>query len=227
VKTVDFYFDYLSPFAYLASLEIEAICAAHQAAVTCRPVLFPALLDHWGQRGPAEIPPKAVHALKDCARYARSRSIAFRSPKFHPFNPLLALRSTCAASGDAEAFRIMHALYALGWARGGDLADPSEIHDALTGAGIDARPIMERAQSPEIKTKLREQTAAAVARGVFGIPTMFAGDELFWGRDQLSNLGSYLAGRDPLDGIDWTQFGPQGVGAWRSGVTGRDDAAKQ
>src|SRR3982750_3217164 len=95
-KTVDFYFDYLSPFAYLASLEAPELCAHRGACLRFRPVLFAGLLDHFGQRGPAEIPPKAIHAFHAALRYARSRGIPLRSPRFHPFKPLVALRATLA-----------------------------------------------------------------------------------------------------------------------------------
>src|SRR5262245_51613199 len=121
MPTVDFYFDYLSPFSYLASLRVREACSAANAAVAFRPVLFPALLNHWGQRGPAEIPPKSVHTFKECLRYALPRGIRFRAPKLHPFNPLLALRATWAAESEDERQRVTAALYALGWADGGDL----------------------------------------------------------------------------------------------------------
>lgn len=219
MRTVDFYFDYLSPFSYLASREISEVCARGGAAVTFRPVLFPAVLDHWGQRGPAEIPPKSVHTFKECLRHALLRSIPFRAPRLHPFNPLLALRVTWAAGDAVERERTAHALYALGWGQGGDLSARDEIEQQLTAAGLPAAQLLERAQTPEIKALLRSETEQAIARGVFGVPTMFVEDELFWGVSQLQNVELYLMGRDPLEGRDWKELAPQGVGAWRRGVS--------
>lgn len=218
MKTVDFYYDYLSPFAYLASLRVREVCSAANAAVVFRPVLFPALLNHWGQRGPAEIPPKAAHTFKECLRYALPRNLPFRAPKLHPFNPLLALRVNWAAASEDERERVAGVLYALGWAQGGDLSSRDEIEAALTAAGLPAAELLERAQSDAVKQLLRTETDAAIARGVFGIPTMAVGDELFWGVSQLDNLTLYLTGRDPLLNVDWKQFAPQGMGAWRRGV---------
>lgn len=147
MNTVDFYFDYLSPFSYLASLRVREVCAAAGAEVVFRPVLFPALLNHWGQRGPAEIPPKSVHTFKECLRYALARGQRFRAPKLHPFNPLLALRATWAADSEDERQRAAAALYALGWADGGDLSSSDEIQAALTSAGLPA-PSSSSARSP-------------------------------------------------------------------------------
>jgi 2-hydroxychromene-2-carboxylate isomerase len=219
MKIVDFYFDYLSPFAYLASLQISGVCMRANASVSFRPILLPALLDHWGQRGPAEIPPKAVHTYKECLRYALTHGIAFRAPQMHPFNPLLSLRVTSAAESDAARERVAHALYALGWARGADLGSASEIEQTLTAAGFPAPELLERARTPEIKHLLRAETERAIARGVFGVPAMLVDDELFWGLDQLPNLELYLTGRDPLAGLDWKEFAPRGSSAQRRGVS--------
>lgn len=218
MRVVDFYYDYLSPFAYLASVEIADVCRRGHARLVYRPILFPALLNHWGQRGPAEIPPKARHTLKECLRYALPRGIPLRAPRLHPFNPLLALRVTCAADSEAERRAITHALFALGWVQGGDLSAPEEIAQALSAAGLRTSELMELAQSPALKKHLREQTDAAIARGVFGVPTMLVDDELFWGVSQLPNLELYLTDRDPLTGLDPAQFVSHGVGAWRPGV---------
>jgi 2-hydroxychromene-2-carboxylate isomerase len=212
--TVDFYFDYLSPFAYLAARELPELARAAGAEVRYRPILFAAVLDHWGQRGPAEIPPKALHTYKECLRYAVVRGIPLRAPRLHPFNPLLSLRVTWAAA-EAERARVCAALYDLVWARGGDLTSEAEVGAALTAAELPAAALIARAQAPEIKARLRDETAAAIARGVFGVPTMIVGDELYWGVSQLDHVAQHLAGRDPLAGLDWRSYVPDGAGATR------------
>jgi 2-hydroxychromene-2-carboxylate isomerase len=219
VPTVDFCFDYLSPYAYLASLEIPELCRRTGAELRMRPVLFAGLLDHWGQRGPAEIPPKGRHGFRECLRHALSRGIPLRSPRHHPFRPLTSLRVSLAEVSGKDQPLAIRTLFTLGWARGGDLGSDAEISAALDAAGLDGRALLERAARPDAKARLREETEAAIARGVFGIPTMLVGDELFWGLDQLRWLELHLRGEDPLARVDLEALRGQGPAAWRTGVT--------
>lgn len=218
MASVDFYFDYLSPYAYLAAREIGPLCERRGVELRLRPVLFAGLLDHWGQRGPAEIPPKGRHAFRECVRYARLHDVPLRSPRHHPFRPLTALRvSLPEVSGDAQALAI-RLLFDMGWGQGGDLGSDAEIAAALDAGGLDGPRLVSNAAEPDPKTLLREQTEAACARGVFGIPTMLVGDELFWGLDQLRYLELHLDGKDPLAGVDIDSLTGQGPAAWRTGI---------
>lgn len=218
MKSLDFYFDYLSPYAYLAALEIPSLCERHDVELRMRPVLFAGLLGHWGQRGPAEIPPKGAHAFRECLRYALLRDIPLRSPRQHPFRPLTALRVSLAQVSGADQLRVIRALFEHGWARGGDLGDDGEIEAALDAAGLDGTALVARTAESENKECLREETKAAVGRGVFGIPTMIVQDELFWGLDQLRYVELFLEGKDPLASVDVDERRAQGRGAWRSGI---------
>jgi len=220
---VDFYFDYLSPYAYLASREIPALCERKGVELHLKPVLFAGLLNHWGQRGPAEIPPKATHTAKECMRHALLREIPFRPPRHHPFNPLTALRASLAEVAGDEQLHVMRAIYDMGWGGGGDLGNPEEIASALSAAGLDGAAIVERANSPLAKEALRRDTADAIARGVFGIPTMLAGDELFWGLDQLDHLELFLEGKDPLADVNFDELDFHGPSAWRTGVSRHEE----
>ena len=220
MKILELHFDYLSPFAYLASIEVPAIAARHGAELVLRPVLFPALLDHFGQRGPAEIPPKALHAFRAALRHALPRGVPIHVPRYHPFSSLLALRTTLAAS-EADRGQVMRALYDLGWARGGDLADAGEIAGALGQAGLPGGELVARASAPEVKALLRSETERAIGRGVFGVPTVIVEDEVYWGVDQLEHVERHLAGGNPLNHVDFASLLPRGVGAWRPGAGAR------
>jgi len=215
MKTVDFYFDYVSPFAYLASLAVPGVCERTGASLRLRPILFAGVLNHWGQLGPAEIPPKAMHMLRVCARHAKRRGVPFRSPRFHPFNPLLPLRATLAAAEVGEARRAMQALYELGWGQGRDLGDAIEVVAALERAGLDGQALAERAGASDIKVQLKTETDQAIARGVFGVPTMLVEKELLWGLDHVDDLELSLRGEDPFAGVDLAAIAPSGVGATR------------
>ena len=215
MKTVNLYFDYLSPYAYLASFFVPRVCEEEGASVRFRPVLFAGLLNHWGQLGPAEIPPKALFAFRSCLRYARRHGIPFHGPRFHPFNPLTALRATLAASTEEERQRAARALFELGWARGGDLGAREEIAAALDRIGLNGRELVEQAGVETVKQALAHETEQAIARGVFGIPTMEVDGELLWGLDQLENLALLLRGEDPLAGVDIAELAPRGSAAQR------------
>ncbi len=214
MRVAEFYFDYLSPYAYLASLRVEELCERFGIAIRIEPVLFAGLLKHWGQLGPAEIPPKAAHALRDCLRYAQLHDIPLRAPRYHPFRSLVPLRLTLAAPPDARA-QVMRILFAHGWAHGRDLGDADALVDALEQAGLPGRRWHEAAQSDALKRTLRERTEVAISHGVFGIPTLRLDDQLFWGLDQLSAVELVLAGRDPLSGVDLQPLAPAGRSAWR------------
>jgi 2-hydroxychromene-2-carboxylate isomerase len=152
-------------------------------------------------------------------RYALLREIPCRPPRHHPFNPLTALRASLAEVAGDQQLRIMRAIYDMGWGAGGDLGDAAEIAAALDAAGLEGPAIVARANSTQAKAALHRETADAIARGVFGIPTMLAGDELFWGLDQLAYLELYLEGKDPLAQVKFDELDFQGPSAWRTGVS--------
>jgi 2-hydroxychromene-2-carboxylate isomerase len=197
--TLDFYFDFISPFAYFASLRIAALAQTHGAVLAWRPVVFGALLAHWETKGPAEIPPKRVATFKTCLRYAASHGVPFEMPAIHPFKPITALRAALPEVSGRDAPRVIAALFAAGWQRGLDLGDDAVIAQALSDAGLDGAQLVARTRDDGAKAALKRSTDEAIARGVFGVPTMLVGDELFWGNDQLDYVALALQGRDPLD----------------------------
>jgi 2-hydroxychromene-2-carboxylate isomerase len=217
MKRVDFYFDYLSPFAYFAALALPDLCRERDARLHYHPVLFAGLLNHWGQLGPAEVAPKALNVFKQCARYAALHEIPFRGPRFHPFLPLAALRVSLPSVAGERQTRVVEAIFRAGWGDGVDLGSPEVLGRALDAAGLDGSSLMARAAEPHVKQALRDSTDTAIARGVFGIPTMCCDEELFWGIDQLPYLALYLEGRDPLATIDLASIATEGQAAVRPG----------
>jgi 2-hydroxychromene-2-carboxylate isomerase len=196
---VEFFFDFLSPYAYLAWSRVRALCARRGDTLVPRPVLFAALLEHGGQRGPAEIPAKRRWLVADCLRLAALAGVPFTFPKHHPFNPIAALRVALREVAGEQQEDVIDALFAAGWADGADLGSPDAIVRALEARGLDGRDLLARAAEPAAKDALRRKTSDAIARGVFGVPTMIAGDALFWGNDRVEHLELALDGRDPLD----------------------------
>lgn len=178
------YFDVISPFAALAIPEMEVLCAQHE--VTFRPVLFAGLLKAFGHLGPAEIPAKRTQTYRIVQWIADERGLPFRAPPAHPFNPLALLRLLCVreltVADVAAAFRLV-------WSEGRDpeAADTAAALAAALDVPLDA------ASDRTVKDRLRSNTEAAVAAGVYGVPTLAIGDELFWGLDAMPMARAYLA----------------------------------
>lgn len=193
-----FYFDYVSPYAYLAWRQLPAIAARHTQPIEPVPVVFGALLGAHGTKGPAEVAAKRRYILKDVYRKTRLAGVPFTIPPSHPFNPLLALRaSSLALPGDARP-RLIDALFAAVWETGEGIEAPGAVSRIATSVGLDGDAIERAASEPDTKARLRAQTDEAIAAGVFGVPTVAAFGELFWGVDSLDLLDAFLARREPV-----------------------------
>lgn len=208
VTRLTFYFDFISPYAYLGWTQIHALAQAEGVTVVPEPVLFAGFLNHHGQLGPAEIEAKRVWVGKECVRRAALLGVPFQAPVAHPFNPLRALRAVHAVRPELRR-PFIDALFRRVWGdgpRSGGLDEPGVVADAAREAGLDADVVLERAGHEAIKRALRDGTDAAIASGVFGVPTVRVGDELFWGVDSFDLLRLHLRGQDPLDDAAFSAF---------------------
>jgi 2-hydroxychromene-2-carboxylate isomerase len=186
VPSADWYFDFVSPFSYLQCEQLPEL--ERSLSVRYRPVLLAGLLEVSGQRGPAEIPAKRIFTYKFVVWQARALGIPLKFPAAHPFNPLALLRLALVADCRPAAVR---AIFRFVW-RDGRLGDlPIEWAELVAELGLpDAT---ERIGTAEIKAELRRNTDQAIARGVFGVPTLAIGDELFWGVDATAMAAQYVA----------------------------------
>ncbi|MBV8575401.1 MAG: DsbA family protein [Acetobacteraceae bacterium] len=181
------YFDVISPFAYLQTAHFPVLQA--RLAMTARPVLLAGLLHHWKQLGPAEIPPKRRQIYRACQWRAEQLGIQFRFPDAHPFNPLRALRLLTALDGGVEAARTALTLVFGEGVRPDEEAGWALLCERLGLAPAEAK---EMASAPSAKQALREATEEAAQAGVFGVPTIAVGGELFWGEDATGMLLGFL-----------------------------------
>jgi 2-hydroxychromene-2-carboxylate isomerase len=194
VKTIDWYFDFLSPFAYLQFQELRRL--PPNVKLVCKPVLFGGILNHWQSKGPAELPSKRVFTYRFVTWLARRHGVPLRMPSAHPFPPLkplrLALVLDCEPDAIGEIFNFI-------WVEGRIPDDPGEFA-ALAGR-LGVRNAAEQIARQEIKDLLKRNTEEAIARGVFGVPTACVDGELFWGLDATDMLEDYLRNpamlRDP------------------------------
>lgn len=219
---VEFWFDFISPYAYLAWQRVHTIVEARGREVVYRPVLFASVLDHWGQLGPAEIAPKRVHAFKQVSRRAAALGVPMVPPPSHPFNPLLGLRlAGLELSGMPAARRrvLIDTLFDAVWGGGPGIDDPQVVGRLLTDAGFDAQALLTAAIAPAHKQWLMAQTQAGIDAGVFGVPAMIVDGELFWGEDSLDDMARYLDGEDPLDPAALSQWADLPASATRQART--------
>jgi len=141
--------------------------------------------------------------IKNNLRKAALLGVPLNAPAFHPFNPLLALRASSLPLEPATRLALIDALFQAVWVRGLHVSERAVVERLGDEIGVTGATLVADAERPDAKTRLRQQTDGAIARGVFGVPSMEVGDELFWGYDDFPFLESYLAGKDPLDSTSW------------------------
>lgn len=182
---IDWYFDFISPYAYFALLKLDAALPT-TVDIRMRPLLFAGLLNHHGHKGPAEIAPKRIWTYQSCAFTAAQAGIPFRFPAAHPYNPIPYLRLCLAAGATRTATRtIFDAL----WTTGADPADPALVTALAERLGV----ALSAVDAPAVKQQLRANGDAAIAAGVFGVPTLVIDGQLFWGVDGMDFAAAFLA----------------------------------
>lgn len=172
--TLRWYFDFISPFSYLHWQKIRGLMT--QQPLEPVPILFAAVLSAHGQKGPAEIPGKREFTYRHVLWQARRQGIELRFPPAHPFNPIPALRVCIAADNTPAA---IEAIFNRIWAEGQAADSLEALAPVMEALGVSA----DRVGSETVKSTLRSNTDAALAAGVFGVPTLQIGDALFWGND--------------------------------------------
>jgi len=200
--SVDWYFDFVSPFSYIGLYRLREI----PATIMYKPVLFAGLLNHWGQKGPAEIPAKRRWTYRWCHWWAKELDIPFRFPAEHPFNPLHHLRLALACGNRPEAVkRIFDSI----WMSGENATDPVRFSRLCSELGVTAE------QLSAVKDLLRRNTEEAAALGVFGVPSFVADGEVFWGADAVPFLRAFLADRTALHNDEMRRLDALPLGAAR------------
>jgi 2-hydroxychromene-2-carboxylate isomerase len=178
--SIDWYFDFVSPYSYMGLHRLGEF----SVPITLKPILFAGVLNHWGQKGPAEIPAKRKWTYRSCIWEAQRLGIPFRFPALHPFNPLPHLRLALAADCRPEAVR---RIFDFVWTTGEDASDPARFASLCAQLGTDP------SKRPEVKDLLRKNTDEALARGVFGVPSLVVDGEVFWGADSLEFAKAFIA----------------------------------
>ena len=184
MKTVDFYFDLSSPYSYLAATQLGPVAARHGATIAWKPVVLAAVFKATGNTMPAACAAKAQHMLVDLARWAKRYDVPFTMSSHFPLNTIKPERLIVAA-GAARAGDLALALFQGMWADDRNIADEAVMRAIVEAQGLDANALLAAIETPAVKDALRANTDEAIARGMFGAPAMYVGDELFWGNDRL------------------------------------------
>ncbi|WP_427915095.1 2-hydroxychromene-2-carboxylate isomerase [Ramlibacter sp. MMS24-I3-19] len=186
-KDLDFYFDVGSPAAYLAWTQMPRLARETGATVHYRPFLLGGVFQATGNRSPMEVPAKSKWMDVDLQRFARRYGVPFRLNPHFPINTLALMRAAVALQM-RQPERLLpfgDAVYKAIWVDGRNMNDPAEVGRVLQEAGFDPQAVLALTQDPEVKEQLKSVTQQAVVRGVFGAPTFFVGDQMFWGQDRL------------------------------------------
>lgn len=206
MRTLDWYFDFISPYSYLQCMRMPAL--PKDALVRLKPVLFGALLDHVGTLGPAEVPGKREHTFRQCLWLAARHGLKIKAPPRHPFNPLAALRLAVALGPSMDQVR--H-IYEFIWAEGRDPSDPAEFGALARSLGVtDAEA---RIADPQVKARLKANTDEAISAGIWGVPSFAVDGICFWGFDSGAMLEDYLADPSVLSGPEFDRIDtlPSGI----------------
>ena len=193
-RTLEFYFDYGSPYSYLADTQVEAIARRAGATLQRKPMLLGGVFKATGNASPMTVALKSKWSAFDMPMWARHYDVPFQRNPFFPVNTLALMRGAAAAQIDGLFERYHPAIYKAMWVDGRNLNDINEIAAVLVAAGLDATKFGKRIQDQDVKDRLKATTDEAVARGVFGAPTCFVDNIMFFGNDRLPFVELALKG---------------------------------
>ena len=195
-KTVDFYFDFGSPAAYLASTQLPKLAADTGATVQWKPMLLGGVFQSTGNHSPITVPAKGKYVFKDFARFAQRYGVPLNHNPYFPINTITLMR---AAEGlqmrnDPRFGEFVQAMFHAIWVDSKNMNDPATVGAVWQAAGFDAAAMLALCGEQAVKDQLKADTQAAVERGIFGAPTFFVGDKMFWGQDRLDFVREALTG---------------------------------
>ena len=195
MRTLEFFFDYGSPYSYLANTRLPELVKRTDCTLIYRPMLLGGVFKATGNRSPFEDPvqQRRTYGAIELKRWVDRLGVPFQRNKHFPINTLNLMRTAHAAQ-EAGVFETFHeAVFSAFWERSLDMGDPEVLADVLRNAELDAPALLESSQDPEIKGRLKDLTEQAVERGVFGAPTFFVGTEMYFGNDRLEFVEEALS----------------------------------
>ena len=184
-KTIEFFFDFVSPTAFIAHQVLPKIADKAGVSLEYRPFFLGGVMKATGNAPPAMVPAKGAWMTQDLDRWCKKYGVSYKFNPHFPVNTLPAMRGACALQGSEVFPAYLDAMFNAVWQDEKNMAEPAEIARVASGLGLDAEEFAGLCQKPEWKQKLKANTDEAVERGAFGAPAIFIGDELYFGQDRL------------------------------------------
>ncbi len=182
---IDFYYDFISPASYFAWMRLKELTEGTGANINYKPILLGGILKATGNTSPVTVPAKWEWIKTDFQRHADHYGIPFQLNPHFIFSTVNAMRGALWALSNGQIESYNQAMFSAAWAQGEDLSSPEALREILTNAGFDPEQVADAMAQPQIKTALIEATDAAAKRGVFGAPTFFVNNEMFFGQDRM------------------------------------------
>lgn len=195
MKKIDFYFDFLSPYSYLAWTWVRE----GKYDFNFYPISMASIIASYETKGPAQIEPKRNYLFREILRRTAIEKIPFTTPKELPFNSLYALRLSLRSVSQHQQKEIIDTIYRAGWEHGLDIGSDDVLKEVLKTANLYSNDLIERMEDRAARAELKANNAKALSFGVFGVPTFLVDNELFWGHDSIKHLELYLKNEDPMD----------------------------
>lgn len=193
-ETIDFYFDFSSSYSYIGQHKLQTLVDEHGCAVHWRPVALGAIFKSLGSGPHSPETPKGAYVWKDVERSAAHADLPYHWPKPFPYNSLMAARIFyyLEEKNEAKAIEWARAVFDASFGQGRNCSEASELADVAKSIGLDADELLDAANRDDIKQKLKQATAEAMQKGVFGAPTFFIGSDMYWGADRIDQMNRQL-----------------------------------
>ena len=185
IKPFDFYFDFISPYSFLAHKEINQIEKKNSIKIKYKPILLGGLHNMHGIKAPAFVPAKAKHMIRDCKLIAEKNKIKFKFNSYFPIKSLNLMRGVLVAEEDNFKSYYIESIFKAIWQDGLNMNDENIIHKILKNLNINPKTFLLRVSSSSIKDLLRKKTDEAYQKGIFGAPSFVSNNKIFWGQDRI------------------------------------------
>ncbi len=185
IKSFDFYFDFISPYSFLAHKEVRKIEKKNSIKIRYKPILLGGLHNLHGIKAPAFIPAKAKHMVRDCKLIAEKNSVKFKFNSYFPIRSLNLMRGVLVAEEDNFKSYYIDNIFNAIWQDGLNMNDENIIHRILKNLNINPKTFLLRVTSSSIKDSLRKKTNEAFEKSIFGAPTFVSNNKIFWGQDRI------------------------------------------